>query len=211
MGQVVLYSRVSTHEQTAAIQLKAAEAAGYKVDLHLADEGVSGMSTRLDERPQGRNLWLILREGDVLLVRWLDRISRNLDHCEAVIREFMGRGVTVKTLTNSMTFCGSTKDPIQRAVTFSILSFMAAIGEAQYEATRQAQAAGIEHAKLQEGKYLGRRPTFRTDQFLAIQEMLTAGTGVSEIAKQVGVSRQVVYRIARQPEACAAALERWKL
>jgi len=47
-----------------------------KLDLVLADYGVSGVSTRLCERPEGRRLFDILREGDTLVVRWVDRLGR---------------------------------------------------------------------------------------------------------------------------------------
>lgn len=36
-------------------------------------EGVSGITTRLADRPQGRRLWDMLRKGDVLVVRWVER------------------------------------------------------------------------------------------------------------------------------------------
>jgi putative DNA-invertase from lambdoid prophage Rac len=39
------------------------------VDEVVADDGVSGVSTTLAERPQGRRLFDLLRRGDVLVVR----------------------------------------------------------------------------------------------------------------------------------------------
>ena len=42
----------------------------------MADRGVSGVSTHLCERPEGRRLFDILREGDALVVRWVDRLGR---------------------------------------------------------------------------------------------------------------------------------------
>jgi hypothetical protein len=42
----------------------------------LADHGVSGVSTHLCERPEGRRLFDILREGDALVVRWVDGLGR---------------------------------------------------------------------------------------------------------------------------------------
>ncbi len=45
----------------------------------------------LAERPQGRRLYDMLRPGDVLLVRWLDRLGRNYADVTETIREFMRR------------------------------------------------------------------------------------------------------------------------
>jgi putative DNA-invertase from lambdoid prophage Rac len=76
--KTVLYCRVSTADQTLAHQRSQAEAAGFRLDEVLADHGVSGVSTRLRDRPEGRRLFDILRSGDVLVVRWLDRLGRKL-------------------------------------------------------------------------------------------------------------------------------------
>src|SRR5467141_5276980 len=112
---IVLYARVSTSDQTTAHQVTQAEAAGFKIDKVLSDEGVSGISTRLAERPEGKRLFDMLRAGDTLLVRWVDRLGRNYaDVCDT-IRVFMRRGVVIKTVINGMTFDGSTVDPMQCA------------------------------------------------------------------------------------------------
>jgi hypothetical protein len=43
----------SRNDQTTAPQVPQVEVAGFKIDKALSDEGVSGVSTRLAERPQG--------------------------------------------------------------------------------------------------------------------------------------------------------------
>ena len=68
------------------------------------DNGTSGVSTRLVDRPEGRRLFDKLRAGDVLVVRWVDRLGRNYDDVVETIREFMRRGVVIKTVINGMTF-----------------------------------------------------------------------------------------------------------
>jgi hypothetical protein len=87
---------------------------------------VSGVSTRLDERPEGRRLFDMLRAGDTLVVRWVDRLGRNYADVTYAIREFIRRGVIVRTVINSMTFDGATKDPMQMAVRDALIGFMAA-------------------------------------------------------------------------------------
>ena len=74
---IVFYARVSTLDQTTAHQAEQARAAGFKMDTVVADEGVSGVSTRLAERPEGKRLFDMLRTGDTLVVRWVDRLGRN--------------------------------------------------------------------------------------------------------------------------------------
>jgi putative DNA-invertase from lambdoid prophage Rac len=49
----ILYARVSTAEQTIEHQLAHATAAGFAIDEVVADNGVSGLHSRLVERPEG--------------------------------------------------------------------------------------------------------------------------------------------------------------
>src|SRR5215207_6750279 len=97
---------------------------------------------------------------DTLVVRWVDRLGRNYQDVCDTIREFMRRGVVIRTVINNMTFDGATKDPMQQAVRDALIRFMAALGEAQAEATKVAQRAGIAYAKEFEGRYPGRKPSF---------------------------------------------------
>src|ERR1700712_2952236 len=101
--QTVLYARVSTADQTIAHQRKQAEAAGFRIDAVVADEGVSGGSTILAERPQGRRLFDMLRAGDVLVVRWVDRLGRNYADVTETIRGLMAPGVLLRAVVHTLT------------------------------------------------------------------------------------------------------------
>src|SRR3984893_5665093 len=153
----ILYARVSTLEQTIEHQLAHARSAGFTIEEVVSDNGVSGLSTRLVERPEGRRLFDKLRAGDVLVVRWVDRLGRNYEDVCDTIREFMRRGVVIRTVINNFSFDGATKDPMQQAVRDALIGFMAATAQAQPEAPKASQRAGIEHAKgRQDSPYLSR-------------------------------------------------------
>jgi DNA invertase Pin-like site-specific DNA recombinase len=211
--QTFLYARVSTDDQTASHQRDHAEAAGFTFDEVITDEGVSGISTRLQDREGGAKLLHKLRKGDVLVVRWVDRLGRNYEDVTETIRTLMQRGVVIRTIINSMTFDGSTKDPVQKAVRDALIAFMAATAQAQAEATKEAQRAGIKKAK--EGsdapaKYRGRMPSFDAEQFQQVRDLLAMDQSPTEIAKTVGIPRGAVYRIKDEPAKMAAALEAWR-
>ena len=207
--KAVLYARVSTVEQTIIHQRKQAEAAGFKIDDVVADDGVSGVSTRLVDRSEGRRLFDILRSGDILVVRWVDRLGRNYADVTDTIRDFMRRGVIIKTVINGLTFDGATTEPMQMAVRDALISFMAATAQAQAEATKEAQKAGIEHAKGDGERYRGRKPSFDREQLQIVRDMLAQGAGVSAIAKATGLSRQTIYRLQEDPAAAEASLATW--
>jgi len=213
-----LYARVSTTDQTAAHQRTQAEAAGYAFDEVITDEGVSGVNTRMRDRQGGGRLLDKLRRGDVLVVRWVDRLGRNYEDVTDTIRTLMERGVVVKTIINSMTFDGATKDPVQKAVRDALIAFMAATAQAQAEATKQAQKAGIKAAKeadqlRQDGatKYRGRKPTFDTEQLQRTHELLSMGWAPAAISREVGIPRATVYRIKEDPAKMAGLLQVWAI
>lgn len=207
-----LYARVSTLEQNAGIQRQQAEAAGYAFDDVISDEGVSGVNTRFQDRPGGAKLLLMARGGDVLVVRWVDRLGRNYEDVTETIRTLLQRGVVIKTIINAMCFDGATQDPIQKAVRDALVGFMAATAQAQAEATKEAQKAGIKAAREAEdsaAKYRGRKPTFNAEQLARTGELLAMGLSPSAIAAEVGIPRATVYRIKEDPAKMAGVLATW--
>ena len=209
MTQTILYARVSTTDQNASHQLTQAEAAGFEIDEVIVDEGVSGLSTKLSDRPQGRRLFDRLRRGDVLVVRWVDRLGRNYQDVTDTIRTLMRQGVVIRTIINGLTFDGATTDPMQEAVRDALIAFMAATAQAQAEATKEAQRAGIEAANKDKSKYRGKKPSYNREQLSEVNDMLSRGAGASAIAKETGLSRQAILRIRGNPVAAEEALVKW--
>lgn len=206
----ILYARVSTTEQNLDHQKAQAEAAGFVIDDVVADHGVSGVSTTLAERPEGKRLFDMLRRGDTLVVRWVDRLGRNYQDVTDTIRTFMRKGVIVRTVINGLTFDGATKDPMQEAVRDALIAFMAATAQAQAEATKEAQRAGIAAARERITAYRGRKPTYDAATLEEVMNRYSiAGQSVLFIAKDLGLSRGTVRRIVEDPEAAQQSLARW--
>ena len=98
------------------------------------------------------------------------------------------------------------------AVQDALIGFMAATAQAQAEATKAAQRAGIDAARSREGatKYRGRKPSFTRPQLEQVRSLLAIGTaGTSAIAKATGLTRQTVLRIAADPAKAEQLLEAW--
>ena len=158
MHKAVYYGRISTTDgQTAATQYEAATKLGVsKRDTHI-DEGLSGYHVAPHDRPEWAKVEHKLRRGDVLHVRWLDRISRRYDELHATMQRLMAEGVKVVCTLNGMEFDGAATDAIAKATRDAILAFMAAQGEADYLNRREMQRQGIEKAKQDNPeKYAGR-------------------------------------------------------
>jgi putative DNA-invertase from lambdoid prophage Rac len=139
-------------------------------------------------------------------------LGRNYQDVTDTIRSLINIGVTVKTVINGMVFDGATTDPTQKAIRDALIGFMAAMAEAQVEANKEAQRAGIAHHKsASPEKFKGRKPTFNRKSFEQVTAMLDAGKGHSAVAKATGVNRNAVIRIAQDPAKAEAALEKWGL
>nr|WP_321442569.1 recombinase family protein [uncultured Cohaesibacter sp.] len=209
--KTVLYARVSTADQTLEHQKTQAEGAGFRIDEVVADHGVSGVSTRLRNRPEGKRLFDLLREGDTLVVRWVDRLGRNYEDVTEVMRELLNAGVTIKTVINGLTFDGSKSDPMAKAVRDALIGFMAAMAQAETEARREAQKAGIAAAQQKPGKYKGRKPSYSRDQMAQVTAMLSNSDTIAAIARATSLTRPTIYRIKDEPQACEKALHLWGL
>lgn len=211
MSRTVLYARVSTAEQTIAHQQIQAESAGFVIDDVIEDEGISGVQVPLAERDGGKRLFDLLRDGDVLVCRWIDRLGRNYDDIQRNIRLFLDRGVTIKTVINGMTFDAKPQDAMGKAVRDAMLSFMSAMAEAQAAAMKEAQAVGIAHAReTAPTKYRGRKPSFTAEQLTHIEQLSQQGVGNNEIARQVGLSKFAVSRVLKDIVAAQVKLGRWE-
>ena len=212
MSKTVLYVRTSTSEQTIEHQLSQAKQAGFTFDDVIEDEGVSGVSTPLAERPNGKRLFDLLRDGDTLVVRWVDRLGRNYDDIQKNIRLFLDRGVTIKTVINGMTFDAKPIDAMAKAIRDAMLSFMSAMAEAQALAMKEAQSAGIAHAKATKpDSYKGRKPSYTAAQVSLIMQKFKEGDGVNKISRDVGLSKFSVSRITRDPDKALESLSRWSV
>jgi putative DNA-invertase from lambdoid prophage Rac len=121
----------------------------------------------------------------------------------------MKRGIVIRTVINGLVFDGATKDPMQMAVRDALISFMAALSQAQAEATKEAQRVGIEHAKARDDAYRGRKPSFTRAQLDQVRDMLATGVSICRSAKTAGLSRQAIYRLQVDPAWAEGILATW--
>lgn len=136
------YARVSTIEQNEARQIEWLQN-DVKVDKLFTDKA-SGKNTN---RPEFRKMMDYVREGDVLYIESISRLSRSIRDLLRTVDELEGKGVKFVSSKENI----DTSTPQGRFV----LTIFAALSELEREQTRQRQIEGIEIAK-REGKYKGR-------------------------------------------------------
>jgi len=176
----VSYTRVSTVDQNTDRQ------AIEGVERTFEDKA-SGGST---DRPALQECLAFVREGDTVAIWSIDRLARSLKDLQELIERFNAKGVTVEFISERLTFSANADDP------FAKLQFqmMGAFAEFERALIKKRQREGIEKAR-QKGVYKGRAPSIDRD---AVLERLDAGQTPTQIARDLGVSRPSVYRIARE-------------
>ena len=209
-AKTVLYMRAATAEQSSDTQRTLAQRAGLVIDQVIEEKDHAAISAPLQARDGGKRLLDILRDGDVLVVPWLDGLGRNYDDIAQNMRLFLARGVTIKTIINGLTFDARPQDATGLAIREALLSFMSAMAAAQAITHKEAQAAGIAHAKASNpSAYKGRKPSYTHAHVDQIRQLSGNGIGINEIARRLGLSKFLVSRINKNTPAAYEALERW--
>ena len=177
------YSRTSTADQVYGLDAQDRDllAAGCE---KIFSEQVSSVA----KREQLEAALEFSREGDIIVITRVDRMSRGVADLLSIIERLDKRGVGLRILS----FGGGLFDTTN-ATSKLILTVLAATAAWEREVGRERQIEGIRRAKI-EGKYKGRQPTARakTDEVIALHQQ---GNGAAAIAKQLGISRASVYRI----------------
>ena len=97
-----------------------------------------------------------------------------------------------------------------KAVRDALIGFMAALSQAQAEANKEAQRAGIAHVKAGAAKvYLGRKPSYTEAQISEVINLTGQGKGVSAVARQLGLSRAAIYRVLKSPTEAFTSVRAW--
>ena len=181
------YMRVSKADgsQSTDLQRDALISAGVS-PAHLYEDQASG---RRDERPGLTACLKALRDGDTLLVWKLDRLGRNLRHLVNTVHELTARGVGLKVLTGQ----GAAIDTTTAAGKLGFGIF-AALAEFERELISERTVAGLASARARGRK--GGRPFKMTAAKvrLAMAAMGQPETIVGDLCKELGVTRQTLYR-----------------
>ena len=184
-GNKVGYVRVSSFDQNPERQLE-----GLDLDRKFTDKA-SGKSTN---RPKLEEMIDYVREGDILIVHSMDRLARNLDDLRSIVFKLTGKKVAVQFLKENLTFTGE-DSPMSNL----LLSMMGAFAEFERSLIRERQLEGISLAK-KKGLYKGRKSTLDEEKMEEIDRLIENGEKKSEVARQVKVSRETLYRYLRSKD-----------
>jgi DNA invertase Pin-like site-specific DNA recombinase len=181
------YMRVSKADgsQVFDLQRDALSAAGVKASRLYEDQA----SGKKDDRPGLEDCLKSLREGDTLIVWKLDRLGRNLRHLVNTIHDLIERKIGFRVLSGQ----GANIDTTTAGGRL-VFGIFAALAEFERELIRERTIAGLSSARAR-GRHGGRPYTMTPAKLrLAQAAMAKRDTRVGDLCKELGVTRQTLYR-----------------
>ena len=175
------YARVSTIGQDLTIQVQTLKNAGCDV---IREEKVSG--TSLKGRVELETLMEFMRDGDELVVTRIDRLARSIRDLQNIVHKLKKKGVTLS----------ATEQPIDTNTSAgkAFLDMLGVFSEFETNLRNERQLEGVRKAK-ERGVYKGRIRTIDATQIHALKQ---SGLGATKISKELGITRQSVYRLLKE-------------
>src|SRR5436305_1010100 len=177
---LVGYARVSTQDQTLALQQDALDKAGCGRVFTDTASGAKAERKGLDEA------LAYARAGDTLVVWKLDRLGRSIRHLIDVINGLQDRGIGFRSLTeqiDSTTSGGKL-----------IFHVFAALAEFERDIIRERTQAGLTAARAR-GRVGGRPKALTPKQSSIAQTLYNEKTSaITDICKTLKISRATLYR-----------------
>ena len=181
------YARISKSDGTQLLdlQLDTLLAAEVGKESIYKDE----ISGRSNDRPGLDSCLKALRPGDVLIVWKLDRLGRSLRHLVDTVHDLADRNIGFKVLTGQ----GAEIDTTTASGKL-VFGIFAALAEFERELISERTRAGLAAARAR-GRKGGRSFKLTRSQVrLAQASMKNRDCSVSELCRELGISRQALYK-----------------
>ncbi len=181
------YARVSKTDGSQALDLQLdalVESGVNRKDIY--HDKASG---KKEERPGFEACLKALRPGDTLVVWKLDRLGRDLRHLVNTVQDLAERDIGFKVIAGQ----GADIDTTTASGKL-VFGIFAALAEFERELIRERTMAGLKSARAR-GKRGGRKFQLTKNQVrFAEAAMKNQSTSVSELCRELGISRQTLYR-----------------
>ena len=193
MNKTFYYARVSTREQNLDRQFEAFKCLG-------ADE-----REIITDKESGRNLnrpgyqalkSAMLRPGDTLVIKSLDRLSRSKVDIHNELQWFKDNSIRLKVidLPTTMMDLPNGHEWVFEMVNNILIEVLGTIAEQERLTIRQRQREGINAAKAK-GKHLGRPAARKPDNWDEVIALWQAGEITArEAMRQTGLRKSCFYR-----------------
>lgn len=196
-NRIYYYARVSTKEQNLDRQLATFKALGAS-ERDIITDKESGKN--LDRAGYQALKTTMLRTGDTLIVKSLDRLSRNKGDIKAELQYFKEHGIRVKIidLPTTMTDFPTGQEWMLEMINNILIEVLGTIAEQERATIKQRQREGIESARSK-GKHLGRPPLQKSENWKEVYTIWqNGGITAKEAMQRTGLKRSSFYRLVKE-------------
>lgn len=195
MGRMYGYARVSSTEQNLDRQIEALVAYGVE-DRHIITDKMSGKSF---DRPGYKTLKeQLLRSGDILVVKELDRLGRNYEQIKTEWYELRQMGVDIVVLDMPIASTADKSDLEKKLIVNIVFELLAYLAEKERLKIKTRQAEGIAAAKAKGVKF-GRPKTKIPQDFIDEVRKWKAGEQTATATMQaLNLKRTTFYKLVKE-------------
>lgn len=189
------YARVSSKEQNLDRQLAAFAALGAS-ERDIITDKESGKD--LDRKGYTALKTALLRRGDTLVIKSLDRLSRNKADIKNELQYFKDNGIRLKVLDlpTTMMDCPAGQEWVWDMVNNILIEVLGTIAQQERETTHSRQTEGIAAAKAK-GVTFGRPKAEKPDNWKEVMELWQSGQITAKKAMEMtGMKRTTFYKLA---------------
>ena len=196
---LVFYARVSSKGQNLDRQL--ARANEVKADKIFTDK----QSGKDLNRPSLERMFEYIREGDIVEVVSLDRLSRDYNDIQHLVQRLKDK--KVKLIVDDLPQTNTGNELVDQFMLDMMVNLMGFVAQNERTKILERQRQGIAEAK-RKGVYKGRPKKYASQSknregrlvYEKVYDAITSGNYKSkaQLAREVGLSRQQLYRIINQ-------------
>ena len=196
---LVFYARVSSKGQNLDRQL--ARANEVKADKIFTDK----QSGKDLNRPSLERMFEYIREGDIVEVVSLDRLSRDYNDIQHLVQRLKDK--KVKLIVDDLPQTNTGNELVDQFMLDMMVNLMGFVAQNERTKILERQRQGIAEAK-RKGVYKGRPKKYASESkniegrlvYEKVYDAITSGNYKSkaQLAREVGLSRQQLYRIINQ-------------
>ena len=188
------YARVSTREQNEDRQIEALTNFGVSKDNIIIDK-CSGKDTEREGYQYLKKQ--ILRSGDTLVIKELDRLSRNKADVKRELEFFKKKGVHIRILDipTTLTEFPAEQMWVMDMINAILIEVLGSIAENERNKIRSRQREGIAAAKKKNVRF-GRPAVDKPENWEQVMNQISAKQiTVSQAIHQLNISRSSFYRL----------------
>ena len=192
-NKIFYYARVSSREQNLDRQIEAFKKLGADEREIICDKESGKDFNRSGYQALKNNM---LRSGDILIVKSLDRLSRNKSDIKNELQYFKDNNIRLRVidLPTTMMDLPEGQEWVFEMVNNILIEVLGTIAEQERKTIRKRQREGIDAARLK-GKHLGRPQTVKPDNFDdVVSEWKKGNITAHKAYTMLGVSKSVFYR-----------------